>query len=121
MAFQWSDFLVIADSLHKSGKSAQLPPEAAYRCAISRAYYAAFCHARDYAALHLGFYPTKKAIDHETLRKHLFRHGKGTISTKLDQLREWRNDSDYDNPSPTPTDGIAFQAMNDAYTIIKKM
>lgn len=121
MAFHWREFLVIADSLHKSGKSAQLPAEAAYRCVISRAYYAAFCHARDYAALHLGFVPTKKAIDHENLRKHLFKNGKGTISTKLDQLREWRNDSDYDNPSPTPTDGIAIQAMNDADNIIKKM
>jgi uncharacterized protein (UPF0332 family) len=121
MAFQWREFLIIAESLHTSGKGSQLPEEAAYRCVISRAYYAAFCHARDYAELHLGFVPKKKAIDHENLRKHLFRQGMGTISTKLDQLREWRNDSDYDNPSPTPTEGIAIQAMNDADRLIKKL
>jgi len=121
MVFHWEEFLVIADSLHKSGKQSLLPTEAAYRCVISRAYYAAFCHARDFAASHLGFVITKKAIDHENLRKHLFKHGMGTISTKLDQLRKLRNNSDYDNPSPTPTEGIAIQAMNDADILIKKL
>ena len=60
MAFNWVDFIVIAKYLHTSGKNSQIPIDAAYRCATSRAYYAAFCHARDYATARLGFIPTKK-------------------------------------------------------------
>jgi len=119
MTFQWSDFLDIAKSLHAYGKTSQLSTETAYRCAISRAYYAAFCHSRDFAAANTGFVVTKKAIDHGNLRRHLFKHGQGTISTKLDQLRGWRNNCDYDNPSPIPTEGTVILAISEAEIMIK--
>lgn len=121
MPFQWSDFLDIAKFLRNSGKTSSLPPDAAYRCAISRAYYAAFCHSRDYAEKNLGFVPLKTPKDHERLRIHLAKHNSGKIATTLDRLRQWRNDSDYDNPSPTITDTNAEIAINKAEKIIQSM
>jgi len=121
MAFQWADFLVIAKSLHDSGKKTSLPTDASFRCAISRAYYAAFCHSRDYAAANLGFVPTQKPKDHELLRVHLAKHGKPTISTTLDRLRQWRNNSDYHNPSPTLSEYHTKTSIDDAESIIKSL
>jgi hypothetical protein len=48
MSFNWSDFLTLADALPRNPSSAG-PEEASLRSAISRAYYAAFCGARDFA------------------------------------------------------------------------
>ena len=119
MTFQWADFLVIAKSLHDSGKKTSLPSDASFRCAISRAYYAAFCHSRDYAAANLGFVPTQKPKDHELLRVHLAKHGKPTVSTTLDRLRQWRNQSDYHNPSPIPSENNSNIAIQDAEALIQ--
>lgn len=121
MPFQWSDFLVIAKSLRSSGTTSVLPSDAAYRCAISRAYYAAFCHSRDYAEKNLGFVPTKKPKDHELLRNHLIKQSRRKTATMLDRLRQWRNDSDYDNPSPIATEKNANTAINEAENIIQDM
>jgi uncharacterized protein (UPF0332 family) len=47
MSFGWSEYLKVAREL--AGQPTDLPsPEAKKRCAISRAYYAAFCSARNY-------------------------------------------------------------------------
>ena len=45
--------------------------EAVFRCAISRAYYAAFGHAFDYATSYLAFSPRNDVDDHGRLRAHL--------------------------------------------------
>lgn len=121
MPFQWSDFLDIAKFLRNSGKTSSLPPDAAYRCAISRAYYAAFCHSRDYAEKSLGFIPTKNPKDHGKLRIHLSKNNMGSIATTLDRLRQWRNDSDYENPSPTLSEPNANTAITDAEKIIQSL
>lgn len=121
MTFQWADFLIVAKSLHQSGKTSVLPTDASFRCAISRAYYAAFCHSRDFAEINYGFIPTKKPKDHELLRINLAKHGRGTISTKLDQLRQWRNNSDYDNPSPTLSESNTRDAIDYADKIIQSL
>lgn len=51
MTFDWTEFLKLARELQERADDADLPfaPEAAKRTAVSRAYYAAFCHARNYA------------------------------------------------------------------------
>ncbi|MDO9036242.1 MAG: hypothetical protein Q7U51_13715 [Methanoregula sp.] len=121
MAFQWADFLIIAKSLHESGRSSALPTDAAFRCAISRAYYGAFCHSRDYAMINMGFIPTQKPKDHELLRNHFAKNGKKTISTTLDRMRQWRNHSDYHNPSPTLSENNTRIAIEDAEKIIQSM
>jgi uncharacterized protein (UPF0332 family) len=48
MAFNWHEYLVLAQFLQSNGSNlGQVTQESAYRSAVSRAYYAAFCHSRD--------------------------------------------------------------------------
>jgi hypothetical protein len=70
--------------------------KADFRCAGSRSYYAAFCHARNYAGDHQGFLPSNTAYDHHRVRTH-FRKRDITVAIALERLRQWRNDRDYDD------------------------
>jgi len=97
VTFNWQEFLALARDL--CGRSGSLySAEAANRTVVSRAYYAAFCHARDFAEKTLDFRRTKTAQDHRLLRAHL--EGKGSpwdeVAEHLDDLRMWRNQCDYD-------------------------
>jgi hypothetical protein len=94
MAFDWGQYLVLARSLLGWGG----PPaahEAAQRSAVSRVYYAAFCNTRNYARDWLGFVPRNDADDHGRLRDHLKRRKRWAVASRLDQLRQWRNECDY--------------------------
>ena len=71
--------------------------EAAFRSAVSRAYYAAFCHARNYARDRQGFYPTHTPKDHERVRSHFKSKGRPDIARDLEILRRWRNQCDYND------------------------
>lgn len=95
MPFDWSDYLGIARFLDSDA-----PPdlvEAAGRCAVSRAYYASFGHARRYASRHLGFKPIFNAKDHERLATHFKTNGRIDVADDLDTMRDWRNNCDYDD------------------------
>ena len=48
MAFDWKAFLALARDLQTQARGAA-NPESLLRTALSRAYYAAFCHSRNYA------------------------------------------------------------------------
>ena len=98
--FSWDQFIDIAQFLVQETKKrdSDIPDEAAYRCAISRAYYAAFCCALEFAEDELGYNSEKKGADHTTLRNFMKVQKDDTmvkIAEKLDQLRGWRNTSDY--------------------------
>jgi uncharacterized protein (UPF0332 family) len=121
MPFAWSEFLVIARFLHAQGNGNAIPQEAAYRCAISRAYYAAFCHSRCYATARLQFVPQGNDDDHKFLRKHLWNHGLQTESNTLNRLRQWRNDCDYHNPTQTATETTANNAITEADKIVSAL
>lgn len=88
--FDWKDYLVFAKSLQTQG-------EPALRTAVSRSYYAAFCYARNYARDQQQFSPSYSSSDHFNLRDHFRRAGKYEISGKLQRLRQWRNDCDYED------------------------
>ncbi len=99
MPFDWREYLELAKDL--SGQTtAGYSSEAAERSAVSRAYYSAFCWVRNYAEAHLGFQKTKTAEDHRLLREHLKRQGKPQLASRLDKLRKWRNECDYDDEVP---------------------
>ena len=96
MPFDWKEYLELAKQLvgrAGSGYSA----EAAERSAVSRAYYAAFCLVRNYAEKNLAFRKTGSAQDHESLREHLKRQRRVRLASRLNKLRKWRNDCDYDD------------------------
>jgi uncharacterized protein (UPF0332 family) len=112
--FNWWEYLVLARYLISLNTS-HVSCEAINRTAISRAYYAAFCFARNYATQNLGFNPKdtnnihKKLIDH--YKNQNYKHFQ-TVSNNLNRLRKWRNQCDYnDNYYPKKklvTDALSF-------------
>jgi len=101
MDFDWKEYLEISKYLCKCNirsKEINFSKEAAIRCAISRAYYSAYCHSRNHAQRYLDFHPATKNKweDHERLRNHFSTCQQTEISERLQDLREWRNDCDYD-------------------------
>jgi uncharacterized protein (UPF0332 family) len=94
MPFDWREYLELAKELAGlpgSGYSG----EAAERSAVSRAYYAAFCWARNYAEKRLGFEPRRDSTDHGRLRERLKERGYPQVASDLNKLRGWRNACDY--------------------------
>lgn len=86
------DLLNLADVLSR-GTS-----ESEWRCAVGRAYYAAFHQARDLLQA-LGFQIPRAELVHAFLWKRLLSCGSSTVGTagsKLHQLRTVRNRADYD-------------------------
>lgn len=95
MPFEWKEYLEIAQFLMSS--SGNFSSEAAFRCATSRAYYAAFCHACNYAIVRQGFVPSGTYEDHGNIKTHFIRNGMRNIADDLDKLRQSRNHCDYEN------------------------
>lgn len=96
MSFDWREFLNLARLL-KDEPYAKCNKESAYRTAVSRAYYAAFCHARNYARDNQGYTSIKDEDDHKNIRKHFRLYNMYKIAQWLDNLRVWRNQCDYDD------------------------
>jgi hypothetical protein len=95
MPFAWIEYLTLARYLqhHVNSGFAQ---EAALRCAVSRAYYAAYCHSRNYARDYQGFIPSNLGDDHGRVREH-FKKRNIRVAIALQKLRHWRNQCDYDD------------------------
>ena len=104
MSFNWLEYLDQArflETLHREGlNNPGFSEEAALRSAVSRAYYAVFCHSRNYARDNQNFIPTEKSEDHRKLRRHFQKKGLINIASNLNDLRKWRNYCDYDDEGP---------------------
>src|SRR5438552_19056676 len=89
MPFDWKEDLEVGRFLeqHAATSGSQ---EAFVRSAVSRAYYAAFCHVRNYARDKLGFRPRNDADDHGRLHARLKQGKLRGVAVKLERLREWR-------------------------------
>jgi len=118
MPFDWREYLRLAEFLIQN--STVFDREAALRCATSRAYYAAFCYARNYSQLNSGFIPNENAEDHTSLRIHLEQQGKPNIAARLDQLRQWRNKCDYENKVFQPSE-MATNAIRSAAKVVDNL
>jgi hypothetical protein len=123
MAFNWKEFLDLAIAL-QTGRS-DYPHDAALRSAVSRAYYAAYCIARDYARDKEGLSLANMPSDHSLVRRHYLRHGRDDLASELDDLRQWRNVCDYEEvinpphsckiPSPhTPSTSSSYSPEGSA-------
>lgn len=113
--FLWEDYLTLARYLIRSA-SISGTEEAAQRSAVSRAYYAAFCRVRAWAAGHPSspFLVTGRAEDHRGLGVWLRRSGYGAQAQDLERLRVWRNRCDYDGVVNQSLDIVCQQAVNTA-------
>jgi len=93
--FVWREYLELAKAL-AGMQTAGYSQEAAERSAVSRAYYAAFGCARNYAQNALGFTPQAGSEDHRRLREHFRQQGLLRLASDLNRLRAWRNACDYE-------------------------
>ena len=113
MAFDWREYLALAQWLAANPPSG-MSVEAAYRSAISRAYFAAYGYALNYAMNYLGFAPQNASDDHGRLRAHLKRSRRRGTADSLDRLRGWRNESDYDSEFPGDIAATLGDALREA-------
>jgi hypothetical protein len=120
MPFNWREFFALARWL-----DANAPPgfstEAVGRVVVSRAYYAAFCYARNYARDYLGFMPRSNDTDHGYLRAHLRQRRRNATAANLERLRDWRNQCDYDDDLSIPMGQMLTAAVADAEYVFRSL
>jgi uncharacterized protein (UPF0332 family) len=97
MTFDWYQYLVLAEYLYDN-RDTFPDREACLRAAISKAYYAAFCSARNYARDFDRLVLDETAQDHGSVKKHYIRAPdpkNRQVGNSLDRLRDSRNQADY--------------------------
>ncbi|MFO0969947.1 MAG: hypothetical protein U0793_30710 [Gemmataceae bacterium] len=94
MPFDWQGYVALARDLERQAGAAP-EPESLQRSAVSRAYFGAYCHARNYAKNFLEFAAREDADDHGRLRAHLKGKRRKGDADRLEQLRQLRNEADY--------------------------
>jgi uncharacterized protein (UPF0332 family) len=122
MAFEGTAFLQLADWLTANAGTNQLPvsAEAAYRSAVSRAYYGAFLTAMALLVRRQEYKPAGDASDHSAVMRAYQTHNshaRRQIGTWLDRLRGRRNRADYDLLLDATMD-IATAATRDARKVL---
>lgn len=104
--WKWLEFYYLSSFLCSSckGEKRKFSKEAEIRSGISRAYYAAFHYAEDYAlknSIHdfPPFNPSAEEKKSKSIHQLLINHYKDAkndrIATDLEMLRDWRNYCDY--------------------------
>lgn len=120
MSFDWKQYLTLSRFL-AGERGITFDREAAFRSAVSRAYYAAFCHARNYARDRHGFSPKGDVHDHHQLRLHFKnRAGFQRIAFGLDRLRQRRNSADYNDSVPSLPKDLAA-ALKEAADVLARL
>lgn len=124
MSYDWCEFLDLALALQGDAPQSAVP-DAALRSAISRAYYACFCSAREYVNAQPGA-PSlpSDAAAHSRLANYLVQVGKQTgdsipivLGSTLRRLRMQRNAADYEDLLPRLPDETRT-AINRARAIL---
>jgi len=129
--FEWEQFLEISLCLKNIGESNKTLSEAAYRCAISRAYYGAY-HSALSLAQNLGYVmaPPKRGdmSEHKKLqvwyKKKFANKSLGMkISKQLYQLHSWRKEADYRDIDAKTMDikACCDCAINESRLLIQKI
>jgi uncharacterized protein (UPF0332 family) len=100
MTFDWAHYLDLAKELHTDAAASALE-EAKLRAAISRAYYATFCLARNYLLTNHPHIYIPMTGDAHIIVKDTFENDPdpvwNAIGIHLDRLRQRRNKADYHN------------------------
>lgn len=103
MSFDWSQYLHLAEELRETA-ARSIVEEAKLRSAVSRAYYAAFCKARNYLR-HIDRDPNipEDGRIHSYIKNEFVKSSdrvRRRIGSNLDRLRSDRRKADYDNAVP---------------------
>src|SRR5579884_44771 len=121
MSFNWTDYLTLAQEL--TSRSAPSPLQEAYlRCAISRAYYAAFCQARNRLIYKDGYIMPSRANPHKVVIEEFENSSDKTrsyIGTLLRNLRSVRNIVDYEDKYRGNLSGRTRAVLREAEEVIR--
>jgi len=96
MAYDWIEYFYLAQELSGMTPDGKVTVEAKERTAISRAYYTAFCKARNFLREKEAFSPKEKV--HEAVRNQFVNSNSKTkqkIGENLKRLCTSRNKADY--------------------------
>ena len=110
MSFNWNDYIKIADELAQK----HTLKEASCRSAISRAYYGAFCTARNYLQTKEGVKEFGENA-HNSVRDIFVSsndQNRREIGNKLNRLRLSRNKADYDNTYTVSSSSLLKETEN---------
>lgn len=121
MSFNWREYLTLSEGL-KARPDLLGTRETSFRSAASRAYYAAYQCAREYACTE-GFEPHYGDSSHKELQKHFCNHipphqTYKKISVQLDRLRDIRVKADYLSKLDSP-ESLASSAIGMAKIILR--
>jgi uncharacterized protein (UPF0332 family) len=119
MLFDWKEYLDISRYLY-GNSSIPITRESSLRAAVSRAYYAAFCHARNYAIYKFSFEPSGHGTDHSALRRHYAKTRLSAINNPLDHLQQWREQCDYDDEIEN-IESMCLSAIDAADQVFKRL
>ena len=116
MAFDWAEFLAVAEHLHTT-PAPGCTREALLRSVVGRAYYAAYGVARRYAVQRLDFRVHDRPDDHDRLPRRFISHGLPRVGVFLDDLRDWRNSCDYAE-TVDDLEQVSVDALQKAHYIV---
>jgi hypothetical protein len=122
MSFDWNNLLDLARQMEQEAGKGAANAESLLRSAVSRAYFGAFCHARNYAENFLKYRPKQDERDHGSLRAHLRGKRRQGDADRLERLRQWRNDADYLDALPwNHVQSVVVTAIAEAERIFKSL
>ena len=116
MSFAWAAYLTLAEALFRE-RVTFADQEACCRAAISRAYYAAFCAARNNARDNEGLILSNTARDHQIVFTHYAQNPNAqhtTIASTLHRPRRERNRADYDDRNIQRVDVLTQNVLHQA-------
>ncbi len=116
MSFAWAAYLTLAEALFRE-RVTFADQEACCRAAISRAYYAVFCAARNHARDNEGLPLPRGGRVHQAVIDHYSNHTSQqyrAIGWALRRLRHLRNRADYDDANIRRRDAGTQNALDQA-------
>ena len=126
MSFNWADYLELARNLYASPTTSGRE-EAALRSATSRAYYAAFHLALEFARAE-SYLPYHTGDDHQSLVKYFQRSAtdktRKRLGTELDRMRDSRRQADYEttlHQSPRAMADLTIKRAERVVEILKSL
>ncbi len=118
MVFTPLDLLDLAEYLYKLSPPTNINREAIWRSVIHNTYYSVFLYAREFLKDRTSLNITYSSRDHSIIRNSLVRIGLIPAASILKDLRDMRNDADYDL-AKNITEDDAFDAISNAKQVVK--
>lgn len=123
--FDWGQYITLARELSCCSQSDPLI-EAKHRSSISRAYYSVFVPAYNYLRRKQRKYPPKDKGTHKFVIdefKNSTDQTQQLIGIQLNQLRECRNNADYEDDVPQLSHfvGLALGLADDTAKLLKRL